>query len=253
MQAQKKNNVENKTEIASSFVSELKTLKWPFNEEIEIKKIEETKKPLIEQKYWLSQSQKAIWESAKGEHWPSIDLNLQYRDSLAKDQSKSQLLGLVTLTLPIWNQYETSAKISTSYAQYFSALNILKLFNGKNSDQIVKVKDLKETIPGDQKAEFDFETMDTIIKLNECECWGLDKVINAVKNGGPLSKEELHNKGEYRSALWLILSMMNHSCCPNTIRFSIEDYIFLIAKVNISKGEEICTTYIPTTTPYEIK
>ena len=107
-------------------MSELKTLKWPFNEEIEIKKIEETKKPLIEQKYWLSQSQKAIWESAKGEHWPSIDLNLQYRDSLAKDQSKSQLLGLVTLTLPIWNQYETSAKISTSYAQYFSALNILK-------------------------------------------------------------------------------------------------------------------------------
>lgn len=136
----------------------------------------------------------------------------------------------------------------------YKAKQLLKLFNGKNSLEPLKIKDLKGRIlENDEKINFDFETVDRIIKLNECECWSLDKVINAIKNGGPLSKEELHNKGEYKSALWLILSMMNHSCCPNTIRFSIKDYIFLIAKENIKKGEEIYTTYIPTFIPYDKK
>jgi hypothetical protein len=100
---------------------------------------------------------------------------------------------------------------------------------------------------------FDFETVHSIIKLNECECWSLDRVIEAVQSGNPLTKEELHAKGEYKSALWLILSMMNHSCCTNTLRFSISDYIFLIAKEDIKKEEEICTNYIPSMTPYEVK
>lgn len=117
---------ENRSEISSFFVTEIQTKSWPFEEKI-IPQLQASQKiPLIEQKYWLSQANEQAWKAEKGGHWPSLDLSLQYQKWPIKDQQFDQWVGLVQLTLPLWNQYETSAKVSTAYALYIGALNDFK-------------------------------------------------------------------------------------------------------------------------------
>ncbi|MEK6773977.1 MAG: TolC family protein [Bdellovibrionota bacterium] len=140
--------IENKSQIASLFIHEIKTQSWPFAEKT-VARIQSapSKIPLIEQKYWLSQSREQIWKAAKGSYWPSLDLSLQYKEFPLKERSNQQLLGFVTLTLPIWDQYETAAKVSSSYASYINALN-----DYKETEQTLNQKNLflKEKIETSQ-------------------------------------------------------------------------------------------------------
>ena len=55
------------------------------------------------------------------------------------------------------------------------------------------------------------------------------------------------------SAIWAKFSFMNHSCCVNTNRFSIGDFLFVRSIKPIKQGEEVLTTYIPIDLPYEEK
>lgn len=118
--------IENKSQISSLFITELQTKNWPFTEKINPQLPTSMQMPLIEQKYWLSQSREEFWRFSKGEHWPSLDLRMQYQESPLNERTNQQWVGLVSLTLPIWNQYETSAKVSLAFAQYMGALNDYK-------------------------------------------------------------------------------------------------------------------------------
>lgn len=118
--------LENKSEISSLFVEDIETKEWPFDEKTAIQNNDSNRMPLIEQKYWVSQSKEESWKSAKGDHWPSIDLSLQYQEADIKKREDKQLVGLISLTLPLWNRFETSAQTSSHFAQYNSALNDYK-------------------------------------------------------------------------------------------------------------------------------
>jgi outer membrane protein TolC len=85
-----------------------------------------TKLPISEQKYWISQSREQAWLATKGLHWPSLDLHLQYQEAPISQRTSKQVVGVITLSLPIWNQYETSSRISSAYADYIGALNDYK-------------------------------------------------------------------------------------------------------------------------------
>ncbi|MGZ3770921.1 MAG: TolC family protein [Bdellovibrio sp.] len=117
---------ENQTQIFSSFVTEIKTKSWPFDEKIKPQLTGTEKLPLVEQKYWLSQSRELNWKSAKGEHGPTLDFHMQYLESPLNANADKQWLGLLSLTFPLWNQYGTSAKVSSAYAQYIGAINDFK-------------------------------------------------------------------------------------------------------------------------------
>ena len=119
---------ENQSQIRALFIEEIKTKAWPFSEKIMAKTTEKSQKmPLVEQKYWLSQAQEQIWKSAKASHWPSLDLSLQYKEFPFNDRSNRETSGALTLTIPIWSQFETQAKVSSAYAEYFAALNDFKV------------------------------------------------------------------------------------------------------------------------------
>lgn len=134
---------ENKSQINSLFVDSIKTSDWPFDEKVITHLPTDLKIPLIEQKYLLSLSQKKSWEANKGMHWPSLDMELQRIESPIKDRSDKQTVALITLSFPIWNRYDTSAKVSSAYAQYINSLN-----DYKNTTQALKQKNifLKEKI-----------------------------------------------------------------------------------------------------------
>ena len=119
-------SLENESEIHSAFVSEIQTKSWPFQENTTPKLQSAPRVPSVEQKYWFSQAQEQSWKAAKGGHWPTIDLSVEYQQSPIKDRDSSQWVGILQLTLPIWSQYETSAKIASAYAQYVSSQNDFK-------------------------------------------------------------------------------------------------------------------------------
>lgn len=135
--------LENKSDISNLFVTEVQTKEWPFDEKTNLQNTSSDKIPLIEQKYWTSQSREEAWRATKGEHWPSIDLHLQYQESDIQKRENTQLVGLISLTIPLWNRFETSAQVSSQFSQYNSALN-----EYKSTEQILKNKSifLKEKI-----------------------------------------------------------------------------------------------------------
>ena len=74
----------------------------------------------------------------------------------------------------------------------------------------------------------------------------------AWKNFSEAEVNELLAKAQYDSfqvnetpALFPHLSALNHSCDPNTSVWYVEDMVMVLARRNISKGEEICVSYTP--------
>lgn len=135
--------LENKSNITSLFVSEIQTKEWPFDEKTTLPSLKSENTPLIEQKYWTAQAREEAWRASKGGHLPSIDLHLQYQESDLQKRENNQLIGLISLTLPIWNRFETSAQASNQFSQYTAALN-----DYKNTEQSLKNRSffLKEKI-----------------------------------------------------------------------------------------------------------
>jgi len=117
--------LENKSLMASLFVNEIQTKSWPFNDSVSAR-LSSNQMPVVEQKYWLNEAQRESWQSAKGGHWPSLDFSLQMQDSPIKERTSQQWVGLLTLSIPIWTQYETSSKVSSAYAQYLGSSNDFK-------------------------------------------------------------------------------------------------------------------------------
>ena len=118
--------IETKSQILSLFTGEIQTKDWPFDETTMAKTNPGPNLPLIEQKHWSSLAGEEAWKSIKGNHWPTVDFHLQYQEADIQYRKSNQLVGLVSLTLPLWNRFETSAQVSTAYSQYLTALNQYK-------------------------------------------------------------------------------------------------------------------------------
>lgn len=135
--------LENKTNILSAFITEIQTKEWPFDEKTILEVTRGENLPIIEQKYWIAESREQAWRAARGLHWPSLDLQIQYQESEIKNREKKQLIGLLSLTLPLWNRYDSSSQISASYTQYITAFN-----DYRDTEQTLRLKNsfLKEKI-----------------------------------------------------------------------------------------------------------
>ncbi len=136
---------ENRSQISSLFITSIQTKSWPFNEKTMPKLPEASKLPVAEQKFWISQSREEAWRATRGLHWPSLDLHLQYQEAPIKDRTSKQVVGVITLTLPIWNRYETSAQVSSAYAEYIGALNDYKDTEQTLSQRTLFLKEKIET------------------------------------------------------------------------------------------------------------
>lgn len=128
---------ENRSQIASLFINVIQTKTWPFDEKTMPKLPSSANLPVAEQKYWISQSREQAWRATKGFHWPSLDFHLQYHVAPIRERTDKQIVGVLSLTLPIWNQYETSSQISSAYASYIGALN-----DYKETDQALQQRTL---------------------------------------------------------------------------------------------------------------
>ncbi len=63
--------------------------------------------------------------------------------------------------------------------------------------------------------------------------------------------EQKSSSAKRNSGLWNIPSYFNHSCVPNTVRFFFGDTMLIYARTNISKDEEITTSYFSNQLEYK--
>lgn len=129
--------VENKSQITSAFISQITTSSWPFSEKTAFQEALPKKLPLVEQKYWQSQSREEAWKSQRGLFWPSLDFQLQYNESPIKERSSREMIGSLVLSWTLWDQYQVSAKKALAYSSYLGALN-----DYKDTEQTLKQKTL---------------------------------------------------------------------------------------------------------------
>ena len=124
---------------------------------------------------------------------------------------------------------------------------LLYLYNGSNSEAPVTLEDLKKPEKEVKKNPVNFQALTKIIRYNQQECFNFDLNVDLIKTDKKLwgqNKEVEKNLG-----LWLIYSMMNHSCYPNTFKLMIKDYIFVFAYDEINLGSELTTNYIDILAP----
>ncbi|CDW78029.1 tpr domain-containing protein [Stylonychia lemnae] len=118
------------------------------------------------------------------------------------------------------------------------------LYNGSNGDLQVDLNLIKQVDTDcieDYKISYD--EMTQMVKLNQAECWPLNKYLADLKNMKKKSYKERDFDGKL-SAIWPVFSFMNHDCYNNTQRFSIGDVLFVVANRDISEGEEITVQYV---------
>lgn len=129
---------ENLSEIKSLFLDKLTTNNWPFNENnlpltlISFSPNDST--PLIEEKLWLSKFYEERWKFKKSSFYPSLDLNISFEKSLTPTMQNS-LNGSLTLSFPLWDQFETKNQLNQSFTDYQIALNDYQSFSQKWSQK----------------------------------------------------------------------------------------------------------------------
>lgn len=122
------------SEIQTFYTEKLRSDTWPFSENNRPQSLHSNiyNKTLIEEKEWISKSFEEDWKSSKSLHYPNLDFNLSYEKPFSTtEQNKGAWIGMLTLSIPIWNNLENSAYIGKSYVGYQAALNDYKFASQK--------------------------------------------------------------------------------------------------------------------------
>lgn len=109
------------------FVNELRTNDWPFADDQRINFSSAQGSLDVKKSQLTSESLADAWKSAKISHWPSVDLSLSYRQYPLRTRENEQWIGSMSLTLPLWSRFETSASTADAYARYAAAENTAEI------------------------------------------------------------------------------------------------------------------------------
>lgn len=115
--------LENQAKWKTLWVDGIKTKQWPFKVSQNITRPAKAHSPEVNQLENLTLSSENLWDSTKAGHLPRLDLVAEYSENPLKERTTQQWYAGVTLTIPIWNQYDTTAQISSAYANYIATKN----------------------------------------------------------------------------------------------------------------------------------
>ena len=113
--------LENRALIGALLIGELKTMSWPFSTEQRMGRARREKNPESERLSLLAKAAESTWKAGRAAHWPSLDLSVSYGEAPLRDRATRQWITGLTLTFPLWSQYETSAKAANAFADFVAA------------------------------------------------------------------------------------------------------------------------------------
>jgi outer membrane protein len=123
--------LQNQAQWKALLGEKLATVRWPLHsaQQLPLKnqQVADAASPGLQSLELHSLASKALWESTRAGHWPTLDLTASYQESPLKDRGaqpfSQQWTAGLQLTLPLWSQYETTNKISQAYAEHIAAQN----------------------------------------------------------------------------------------------------------------------------------
>ncbi|MED6180287.1 hypothetical protein PIB30_008783 [Stylosanthes scabra] len=90
--------------------------------------------------------------------------------------------------------------------------------------------------------------------VDSCETVDMEKLL-AILDVNSLTEDAVSanvlrkNNDFYGVGLWLLPSFINHSCCPNSRRLHVGDYLIVHASKDLKAGEEITFAYLDPLSP----
>lgn len=143
--------------IKSSYIQKVATREWPLDE-ISPQKLRLGEKSSESQKlYWTSQSRKYSWRSSYLKHMPSVDWQVNYQNTVpfklrGADYTWSTTL---TLTVPIWNQWQSMSDQAQEYSNYVEAEANFDIAENEEKNKVEalqkKIKILAENVHESKK------------------------------------------------------------------------------------------------------
>jgi outer membrane protein TolC len=177
-------NLNNQTQWRALFGEEMQTDKWPFHTgtistnffEAKITSASYSVAPELGKLENLSLAYEGYWKSAKSDYWPRLDFVVDYQNDLVANNnniSNRVWTGGLYLTIPLWNKYETAAKVGSAYADFVAARNQFEISRNlsrvKKNSMVEKIeltrKNLEDAKASLQKSEKLYEDMLTSFRF----------------------------------------------------------------------------------------
>lgn len=149
--------LENQAKWKTLWIDGIKTKQWPFKITQAIRS-NKNHSPEVNQLENLKLSSENLWSSSQASHLPTLDLTANYTELPIKERSTQQWYAGLTLTIPIWNRYETAAQASSAYANYIATKNQyedVKRFELAQREILSKKIDLARQNLMDSKMNYD--------------------------------------------------------------------------------------------------
>ncbi|XP_057747975.1 methyltransferase FGSG_00040 [Arachis stenosperma] len=102
--------------------------------------------------------------------------------------------------------------------------------------------------------DIDLFRPENVGNVDSCEMIDMEKLL-AILDVNSLTEDAVSanvlrkNNDSYGVGLWLLPSFINHSCCPNSRRLHVGDYLIVHASKDLKAGEEITFAYLDPLSP----
>ncbi|RYR64834.1 hypothetical protein Ahy_A03g010869 isoform A [Arachis hypogaea] len=102
--------------------------------------------------------------------------------------------------------------------------------------------------------DIDLFRPENVGNMDSCEMIDMEKLL-AILDVNSLTEDAVSanvlrkNNDSYGVGLWLLPSFINHSCCPNSRRLHVGDYLIVHASKDMKAGEEITFAYLDPLSP----
>ena len=113
--------LENQAQWKAKLVTKLRTKNWPFSANQKIPTLSREHSSEVNALSKQTKASGELWKTARSQPWPKLDLTAQYQESPLNKRDVSEWSAGITITIPIWSQYEHSAKIAAAYSDLSSS------------------------------------------------------------------------------------------------------------------------------------
>lgn len=108
--------IDNSTQIKNIIGADFVTKTWPFNIQQKMKSNTNLAQLALLQKLeWSKTSRQELYKAADGAFWPSLDLQVDYKEAPLHSNPEKSTTAALVLTIPLWSRWDSKATQAQAY------------------------------------------------------------------------------------------------------------------------------------------